>query len=521
MLNCCTVLRGLAAVLLCFPLVVFATEDVLDLADLEERNWIKVSSPYFHIVSDQKEADVKYLARELEKFRVVSQVVTGVRLSDNDRPVKVIAMRDRSTFKLLLGSLDNYKKFQGVFFADDSGNYAIVKMTGSNKRGSIDAQTSKSVLFHEYVHYVTSLRSGRPLPIWFREGIAEYLSTVRFDRKKDRLAYVGNIVGYHIDNIRHMKWMPVEELLKTTSLDWNASRKTYRVYSQGWLLTHYCFRDDKRKKQLLEYLSLQLNGEPIDDAFSKAFNMTYAEMDNELRKHFNKQRFEYGALKIAKSQLKSDLTVRKIDASEMLFEVGDVLLNVINNFAHAKQLFSRSVELDKNNADSIAGLANVAMIKGPLDEAVTLIDQAEKVDPDNIWVNTIKGHVYRAKAFKFEDRASKEFFVFANGAARAYGKAVNGELVNIEALVEFSYFYVSLGKYEKALQIAEIAESYSPSNYLVRTAMIRACYANGKFDRANEIIEWVKSDPHWSPKKEKRFNDWLQRVKNDFSIDDV
>ncbi len=510
-------------IVLCFGCLVFpiagdAKEIPINPIKLEGRDWIKVSSPYFHIVSDEKEEDVRGLARELEKFRVVAQVVTGVRLSENDRPVKVFATKHRYTFKALMGTFEHYKKFRGIFFDDDGGQYAIVKMRGRNKSDSIDTLTSKSVIFHEYIHYVTSLRSGRPLPIWFREGIADYLSTVRFDSEDDRVAYLGNIIRYHIENIRNMKWLPIEEVLKTTQLNWKSQRDTYRMYSQGWLLTHYCMNNEKKKKQLFDYLAMVLGGVSIDEAFQESFGMSYKKMDKVLRKYSRKKRFNYGNLIISQDHLVSDIVVEKMEPSDVLYQIGDVLLNVVHNFSDAEVLFDRSISLNKNNANSLAGLANLALVDGELGRATDLIDEASRISQDNIWVNTVKGHIYRSLAYGVEDRSSNIFTHYVNSASKAYGKAVNSGHINIEALIELSYFYVNLGKNLQALQIAEVASSYSPSNHLVRKSLINASYANGKILEAEKVIDSVRANPHWSEVQEKRFDSWLVNIKKSYNI---
>ncbi len=110
----------------------------------------------------------------------------------------------------------------------------------------------------------------------------------------------------------------------------------------------------------------------------------------------------------------------------------------------------------------------VAQTDDQLENAADLFDKAVSISSENSWISTAEGYVSRAHSYKVKDRSTKGYLGFVNTATKAYGKAINGGGINIEDLIEISYFYSELGKYQLAFQLADVASLYSPHNYRMR-----------------------------------------------------
>jgi len=99
---------------------------------LEKREWIKVSSPNFSIISDDKEEKITNLAKELEYFRSFVQMWTNTKLVDSN-PIKVFAAASKKSFKIISAGKKNLKRTSGYFISNANGNYAIVRNTRRRK----------------------------------------------------------------------------------------------------------------------------------------------------------------------------------------------------------------------------------------------------------------------------------------------------------------------------------------------------------------------------------------------------
>src|SRR5690606_30540123 len=95
-------------------------------------------------------------------------------------PVKILAVEGRSNSRKI--GMPDY--WGGVFSQNQNGSYAIANIH-NYRMNSKKSNWGKTVLFHEYVHYAMASTFDRKYyPIWYSEGIAEYLSTFRYDDQK-------------------------------------------------------------------------------------------------------------------------------------------------------------------------------------------------------------------------------------------------------------------------------------------------------------------------------------------------
>ncbi len=94
-----------------------------------------------------------------------------------------------------------------------------------------------TALTHEYAHL---LRPDSSDPLWFREGLAEYLSGLPPGKKG---AEPGWAAGYHLRALREQAWIGWEELLTADRMSAAFARPGF--YSQAWLAVSWLVAHDR------------------------------------------------------------------------------------------------------------------------------------------------------------------------------------------------------------------------------------------------------------------------------------
>ena len=499
---------ALPVMLLLVTIFSASAQAAVNLKKLEKHSWVKVSTDNFTVISDKGEKSATTLAENLEQFRLTFKLLGTVALPQDSRPVKVITVSHKDSYKMLVAGSENLKRTSGFFADQISGNYAVV-YAGRADSKKTDRLTATSVLFHEYTHFLAASLSSVNLPYWYNEGFADYLSVVKFP--DDTTISLGLPIEYHLNSLAAMRWRPIEEVLKATYVSHQDRKDRYRMYSQGWLMIHYMNVDSSRAKQLDNYLNLLANGADVDAAFQQAFSMPFAQLDKALKKYKQKRRFAYSKFILNKPWSLEGLKVEKLSTGDALYELGELLLNGRNDHPSAKALFERTLQLDPTHASALAGKANVLMF-GELDKANEAIERAKALEDDNAWVSTISGHI-NARYARNAANNDEDYTRYWNLAVKDYNHAINAAGINLEALSSAAELYMSVGRWEKAKSLLEIAYSYAPSNYALKRQLIFVNLRLGNLDQAEKVIQSVKLNNHMSDQGMKWFDDWLEKQK--------
>jgi len=483
----------------------------INLKKLEKQNWGKVTTDNFTVISDQGEKTAFKLAEKLEMFRKTYALIGSVALPEDARPIKVISVKRNATYKLLTANSEQLKNTVGFFNDTVSGFYAVIR-AGKLESKSTARQTATSNLFHEYTHYLASSLSTVKLPYWYNEGLADYLGETKFPDPSN--IKLGLPIEYHLYNLNQMRWKPIEEIFKATHISHKERNDRYRIYSQSWLTIHYLKNDTQRSKQLKQYLDLLHKGEQVDQAFQQSFGIEYAELDKQLKRYMLKRKYNYTQLVLKQPWNLQQIESTKLAPEDVLFELGEVLLNGRNALQQAELVFKRVLEIDPQHASALAGLANIYMFDD-LELANTTIERAQNAQTDDPWVSTIAGHINARYAKDAVDESQKTHFW--NKAVQNYNHAINSGGTNLEAISSAASLYFSSGRYQKAKELVEFAYSYAPSNFSLRQQMITAHFALGEIEAGEQIVQLVKRNNHMSEAGMANFDKWVTEVKSQLS----
>jgi hypothetical protein len=137
--------------------------------------WLKAQSKHFTLIGDAREKDIRNAGIRLEQFHeAFSQIVSQIlppSFINYSVPVTVIVFKNDSAYR-------PFKPLHQGRPADVSGHF---QSSGDTAYIALAAGRSDerpyAVIFHEYVHALTSGAIHAPLPTWLSEGLAEYFSS--------------------------------------------------------------------------------------------------------------------------------------------------------------------------------------------------------------------------------------------------------------------------------------------------------------------------------------------------------
>ncbi len=334
----------------------------IKLEKLAKSQWLELRTDNFIVVTDASEKTARAVVRDLENFRYFISFFLKHPMLEGGHPLRVLAINKKKNFK----ALDLPEQWAGVFFKRMSEDMAIANIS-DYKIGGGQAKWGNQILQHEYVHYaVKNMESTLYYPLWYSEGEAEYLATFQFIKNRSEVqigstSVAGNRVRALIRNAGGFRGVDTEDLFKTTNLNigWRRddknsaekrqdSRDTERFYARAMITYHYLQSTRNLKDQTATYLALINQGRKVDEAFSKAFGLTWDELDLEVKKYME------GRAIVWHLEVGEHLTFPEANPNIKQLESADALSHIITSVAligsYKKEEVKEMLEFADKNA---------------------------------------------------------------------------------------------------------------------------------------------------------------------------
>ncbi len=222
--------------------------------------WQRAESSHFVIYSDDRPERVKTFADRLERFDGATRV--ALKLNDPSRTesqkLTVYMLRDIDA----VARLARMGSAAGFYHSRASGSVAFLPR--QTEASAWWSPQTEAIFFHEYAHHLQLQFSSVALPLWTREGFAEFFATA--DVRKDGSVAIGGVPVYRAYGLLSGQGISVQSMVGATygRLD---PMQMDSIYGQGWLLTHYLTFNDARKGQLNRYVGdIQKGMTPLDAA---------------------------------------------------------------------------------------------------------------------------------------------------------------------------------------------------------------------------------------------------------------
>jgi len=238
--------------------------------------WLHIETPNFVVYSQDDEATTVEFVKELERYRQFLVQVAGISPQGKALKLTVYIAANKSSYRKLTAS-----KSAGMFNTKRNGPTAIIYQ--KRKQGRY-GQDSLQVLFHEYVHYLQYQGTPAPYPMWYQEGLAEYLSSVRSIKGGMQ---AGEILLARVPDLYGQDWYHVKKLFEAKKVLKNG----YIFYAQSWLMTHMLYSHETFRPGRTRFLELLATGTEPLDALQQVYGMTYSTFDFALREYFKGRKF--------------------------------------------------------------------------------------------------------------------------------------------------------------------------------------------------------------------------------------
>ncbi len=212
--------------------------------------WTELTTEHFVVRTDLPDDAAREVIRELEETWAAMLAAVWPDAPGPPDRTQVIALASTSELSSFTGA--------GIIggLSVHKSPFPATIVTGAafeSERGTI--------LRHELGHHLSRWFLPQE-PLWFSEGIATYLETIRYDRSEQR-AVVGEPATDRVLELRGLGLFPASRLLAET---YPAMAETRRFESTTWLLVHYLINN---RSSAFEALQRRIGTfQPAQDAWA-------------------------------------------------------------------------------------------------------------------------------------------------------------------------------------------------------------------------------------------------------------
>jgi tetratricopeptide (TPR) repeat protein len=437
--------------------------------------WTRLRSQNFLFIGEASEGRIRRTAQKLEQFRdMVTRVLPGA-VAVSSAPTVVIVFPDDWAFAPYAPA-GRTSDLVGYSASWEEVNY--IAMNAGR------AQLADSIVFHEYTHLLLGNTLGE-IPLWVNEGFAELYATFQEERG-GRSAMIGAGRGYHLALLRSRRLIPIADLIAIdeTSPEYNESSRRGMLYAESWALMHYLsFGSSGRRSQLTAYLAGLQAGQPSIRAFVDAFGSDFASLERELGEYV--RRFTVPVVRVEFSErlgIDTSLRGEAMDHLEGQSYLGDLLVR-IGRSGDARGHLTRIIDKDPARARAIAAMGLIELEAGRVDDALTLLERAADLAPNDAGIQGTFGRALVARAQGDRSGARIE------QARTALERATTLDPGAAHAFAMLGYVRLLAGT-DPAVAVSHLSEAVrlAPAREQYQMRLAEALLRDRQFDRASSYL---------------------------------
>jgi len=255
--------------------------------------WLRISSPHFSMLTDAGDKRGREILLRFEQMRSMFSILLMRPKLNMPEPMDIIAVKDAKEYAELSYKGQNPKSF---FLPGEDRNYFVLNASEDNPWHPIQYDFARLYMNYNYP----------PTPAWFDEGFAEYFAGMRLDNKMVQLGadpalrrtWQQDLLGNQIkpryipksftELLNVPVWLATPDLftMRQTPSPYENSRHSL-FNAQSWIVMHYLINKE-RLSQTGTYFDLVENQKlSVDQAIQKAFGLTVAQFDKEVKDYFH------------------------------------------------------------------------------------------------------------------------------------------------------------------------------------------------------------------------------------------
>jgi hypothetical protein len=436
--------------------------------------WVEVKSPNFTVVSNAGENRARNVAWQFEQIRAAIQAGWPWARVQLDRPVIVVAAKDENSMKVLVPGFweksSRDTRPTSVFGTGASAHYITL-------RSDVRAEDTQGVnpyvsSYWSYSALTLNEAFNPPLPLWFRNGLAELLSN---SIVRDAELQFGRAIPWNVASLQQDARLRLAELvaLDSSSPYYTNGATRSRFDAQCWGVMHYMlFGLPDGPQRVNQLASLLLKGTASTDAIQQVFGSVEALEQAYLR--YQKQPItQYARLKVETNASSKNFPVRTLAPSES---------SSVHAAVHAT--YGRPVEaraaIAAGGATRTAGSYDVEAIlldrDGKRDEAKAAYTRAAELKSENFYTH------YRLATMTWTARPDSETLSRMETLLRRSVALNNFFAPSLSLLADT---IVQGTTPAEALPLATRAASLDPSSAAARLTLARVL---ARLDRAGDAV---------------------------------
>jgi hypothetical protein len=361
----------------------------IDVIETVSKNpWFEVQSRNFRVVGNADKKRLRDIAVDLEEIR---RQFFEMFPKDADYRLQttVVAFRNDKNLMLFYQPSVGGKPKVGYIHSGQDRNYLAVN-AGEKRRRSA---------YHDYVH---SLMEPYNLPVWLKEGLAEFYGSVENERYlvgDYRTVLIGFPIYDHERLLRNPLVLPISGLFGVREYSHSENTKTDVFMAESWALVHML--QLRAPDELKRWIQALVDGSPATTSFDRIFNGDLSLVEDGLssyaqtakRTGWSYKRIPYCMCDSKPNdwlQFNFDRTQsfikergeRKLSEAEIRFYIGDLMLHR-GRVQEAEAFLLDAVRLNPDLAPAHASLSVIQIQEGRYEEAQESINRALALGTEN------------------------------------------------------------------------------------------------------------------------------------------
>lgn len=347
--------------------------------DAHADTWRELRTPNFTLVGNGESEEMRRLAIELERFRIIVRLMPRMMDSDPTVPVLIVAAKDIETYRRLAPT-SRQDGFGGFFQNVGVQVQAIIRL---------DQADSIAVAYHEYHHLLTD-RADPTMPAWLGEGLAKTWEGLRVDGRQIDLGHP-DALSPHVWSIRNGPLIPMRELITAGYDSKYFSQRNHRgtFYAQSAVLTHMLlFEKPDPAARLGAFLGAVALGTPPVRAFEETWG-PIDENEHEFLRYLGRSDYTHRVSTLSADPSAATVLVSRVLTPAEADAYQGQFLAYGGQKERAKRLLVDALVEDPTNVVATTALASI----GPQAQALALLERA-RADPragfDTYWHSALR-----------------------------------------------------------------------------------------------------------------------------------
>lgn len=370
--------------------------------------WAEVRSAHLTVVTDAGERQGRRVLEQFERMRAVFQKLYPKSDVDPVQPIVVVAARNAQAFRRLEPADYLHKgqiKLGGYYVHNEAKNYIVVRLDA-------ESRNPYATVYHEYTH-LQFAGSAAWMPLWLREGLAEFMQNTEIESKEVLLAQPD------MDDISFLQrnaLIPLEVLFRVDGASpyYHEEKKGTIFYAESWALVHYLQVNDLKEHtdKLTTYMTLLSQHEDAVYAAKQAFG-DLNPLEQELASYVHAHVYSEFVLADADVPIdESAYKVRTLTAAQADAVQAD-LLAAVGRRADAQALADAALKADPRNVQALETKGLLAEQSHRLDDARKWYGEAVKLNDKDYLAQ------YRYASLLLEDGAAAQSAAIEGGLRAA------------------------------------------------------------------------------------------------------